>query len=167
MINTVGFRQLPHGEGLPLPAYHSPDAAGMDLHAAVAEENPVSLPPGERACIPTGLAIALPSGLEAQVRPRSGLARNHGITVLNAPGTIDSDFRGEIQVLLINHGKETFEISRGTRMAQLVLARVERAQWQASEENGIACNTSRGDNGFGSTGNSAWPDASASAQAEE
>lgn len=142
----VGVRQLPHGEGLPLPAYHSDGAAGLDIHAAI--EAPVSLQPGERACIPAGIAIALPQGYEAQIRPRSGLARNHGVSVLNAPGTIDSDYRGELQVLLINHGDESFEITRGMRIAQLVLARVERIKWVAQFDT----TSSRGDKGFGSTG---------------
>ena len=143
----VGVRQLPHGEGLPLPAYHSKGAAGMDLHAAV--DAAVSLRPGARACVPTGIAIALPQGYEAQIRPRSGLARKHGISVLNAPGTIDSDYRGELQVLLVNHGDEIFEITRGMRIAQLVLARVERIEWVAQFDAASA----RGDKGFGSTGN--------------
>lgn len=142
----VGIRQLPHGEGLPRPAYHSEGAAGMDLHAAI--DKPVSLQPGERACVPTGIAIALPGGYEAQIRPRSGLARNHGVSVLNAPGTIDSDYRGELQVLLINRGNETFEITRGMRIAQLVPARVERIEWTEQFDAASA----RGDKGFGSTG---------------
>ena len=145
----IGFRRLPHGAGLPLPAYHSDDAAGMDLHAAVSDETPLLLQPGARACVPTGLAIALPSGYEAQIRPRSGLARNHGITVLNAPGTIDSDYRGELQVLLINHGDVAFEVTRGMRIAQMVVARVAQAQWAESHETAA---TTRGENGFGSTG---------------
>ncbi|MCY4049263.1 MAG: dUTP diphosphatase [Hyphomicrobiales bacterium] len=142
----VGIRRLPHGEGLPLPAYHSKGAAGMDLHAAV--DAAVSLRPRARACVPTGIAIALPQGHEAQIRPRSGLARKHGISVLNAPGTIDSDYRGELQVLLVNHGDEVFEITRGMRIAQLVLARVERIEWVAQFD----ATSARGDKGFGSTG---------------
>ena len=142
----VGIRQLPHGEGLPRPAYHSKGAAGMDLHAAVGA--PISLQPGERECVPTGVAIALPGEYEAQIRPRSGLARNHGVSVLNAPGTIDSDYRGELQVLLINRGDKTFEITRGMRIAQLVLARVERIKWTEQFDAASA----RGDKGFGSTG---------------
>ena len=145
----IGFRRLPHGTGLPLPAYHSDGAAGMDLHAAVADETPLLLQPGERACVPTGLAISLPSGYEAQIRPRSGLARNHGVTILNAPGTIDSDYRGELQVLLINHGDAAFEVTRGMRIAQMVVASVAQAQWAESCE---TATTTRGENGFGSTG---------------
>ena len=148
----LGFRRLDHGAGLPLPAFHSAGAAGMDLHAAVAEDAPVRLPPGGRACIPTGLAIALPQGCEAQVRPRSGLALRHGVTVLNAPGTIDSDYRGEVRILLINLGEAAFAVCRGMRIAQLVLARVERAQWREMESGPPATETARGDAGFGSTG---------------
>lgn len=164
---AVGFEQLPHGQGLPLPDYHSANAAGMDLHAAVDHRNPVRLLSGGRACIPTGLIIALPGGYEAQIRPRSGLARDHGITVLNAPGTIDSDYRGEIKVLLINHGEEAFEICRGIRMAQLVLAPVERLQWQAIPTTGIAGDTWRGERGFGSTGSGVRLVVPASGQGEE
>ncbi|MCY4031329.1 MAG: dUTP diphosphatase [Hyphomicrobiales bacterium] len=142
----VGIQRLPHGEGLPLPDYHSKGAAGMDLHAAV--DAAISLQPGKRACVPTGVAIALPPGHEAQIRPRSGLARKHGVSVLNAPGTIDSDYRGELQVLLINHGDETLEITRGMRIAQLVLARVEHIKWTERFDPTSA----RGDKGFGSTG---------------
>src|ERR1700749_4538106 len=116
----VNIRQLPHAEGLPLPAYQSAHAAGLDLLAAVPEDTPLVLAPGKHTLVPTGLAIALPEGFEAQVRPRSGLAAKHGVTVLNAPGTIDADYRGEIQVILINHGTEPFPIHRGERIAQLV-----------------------------------------------
>jgi dUTP pyrophosphatase len=145
----VDIRQLPHGEGLALPAYQSTHAAGLDLLAAVPEDAPVVLLPGQRALVPTGLTIALPSGYEAQVRPRSGLAAKHGITVLNAPGTIDSDYRGEIGVLLINHGDIPFPIRRGERIAQMVIAPAVRAELVAAVS---LCATDRGDGGFGSTG---------------
>ena len=125
----VEIRQLPHGEGLALPAYQSAHAAGLDLLAAVPEDAPVVLAPGKYALVPTGLTIALPPGYEAQVRPRSGLAAKHGITVLNSPGTIDADYRGEIGVLLINHGDAPFPIRRGERIAQMVIAAVVRRNW--------------------------------------
>ena len=120
----VEIRQLPHGEGLALPAYQSAHAAGLDLLAAVPEDAPMTLAPGKHALVPTGLTIALPPGYEAQVRPRSGLAPKHGVTVLNAPGTVDADYRGEIGVLLINHGDAPFPIRRGERIAQMVIAPV-------------------------------------------
>ena len=120
--------RLPHGADLPLPAYQSADAAGLDLIAAVPADAPVTIAPGARAQIPTGIAIALPRGTEGQVRPRSGLAARHGITVLNAPGTVDSDYRGEIHVILVNFGSESFAVERGQRIAQLVIAPVFRAQ---------------------------------------
>ena len=123
----VDIRQLPHGEGLALPAYQSADAAGLDLLAAVPADTPLILPPGKYAMVPTGLTIALPSGYEAQVRPRSGLAAKHGVTVLNSPGTVDADYRGEINVLLINHGEAPFPIRRGERIAQMVIAPVVQA----------------------------------------
>lgn len=145
----VQIQRLPHAEGLPLPQYQSPLAAGLDLVAAVPEEKPVTLAPGRFAMIPTGIALALPPGFEAQVRPRSGLAAKHGVTVLNAPGTIDADYRGEIAVLLINHGAEPFEVARGMRIAQLVIAPVAQAQWSAVEN---LPGTARGGGGFGSTG---------------
>ncbi|MGH6738719.1 MAG: dUTP diphosphatase [Bradyrhizobium sp.] len=145
----VNIRQLPHGEGLPLPAYQSAHAAGLDLLAAVAENAPVVLAPGKHAMVPTGLAIALPEGFEAQVRPRSGLAAKHGVTVLNSPGTIDADYRGEIQVILINHGTEPFTIRRGERIAQMVIAPVVQAELVAVA---TLSNTDRGPGGFGSTG---------------
>ena len=154
----LGVQRLEHGRDLPLPACHSAGAAGMDLHAALPEDAPLQLQPGRRACIPTGLVIALPQGCEAQIRPRSGLALHHGVTVLNAPGTIDSDYRGELLVLLINHGDAPFIVSRGMRIAQLVLARVEQAQWreQATDGERDAPSplrvTTRAGNGFGSTG---------------
>ena len=124
----IDIRQLPHGEGLALPAYQSTHAAGLDLLAAVPEDAPLVLAPGQRALVPTGLTIALPPGYEAQVRPRSGLASKHGVTVLNSPGTVDADYRGEIGVLLINHGDTAFPIRRGERIAQLVIAAVARAE---------------------------------------
>ena len=124
----VDIRQLPHGEGLALPAYQSAHAAGLDLLAAVPEDSPLILPPGQYALVPTGLTIALPPGYEAQVRPRSGLAAKHGVTVLNSPGTVDADYRGEIGVLLINHGDAPFPIRRGERIAQMVIASVIQAE---------------------------------------
>ena len=143
--------RLPHAEGLELPAYGTAGAAGMDLRAAVPQEFPVNIPPGGRALIPTGLSIAVPEGYEAQVRPRSGLAVKHGITCLNTPGTIDSDYRGEVHALLINHGAEPFEVRRGERIAQMVIARYERAVWREVE---ALSETERGAGGFGSTGRS-------------
>jgi dUTP pyrophosphatase len=148
-VVKVEIRQLPHGEGLALPAYQSADAAGLDLLAAVPEETPLILAPGQRALVPTGLVIALPSGYEAQVRPRSGLAAKHGITVLNSPGTIDADYRGEIGVLLINHGDAAFPIRRGERIAQMVIAAVVRAEPVLAVSLSA---TDRGGGGFGSTG---------------
>ena len=145
----VEIRQLPHGEGLALPAYQSAHAAGLDLLAAVPEDSPLTLAPGRHALVPTGLSIALPSGYEAQVRPRSGLAAKHGVTVLNAPGTIDADYRGEIGVLLINHGEAPFPIRRGERIAQMVIAPVVRVELVPSA--GLSA-TKRGSGGFGSTG---------------
>ncbi len=141
--------RLPHGADLPLPAYQSAEAAGLDLMAAVPEGAPVTLAPGRRALIPTGLSIALPKGTEGQVRPRSGLAARHGVTVLNAPGTIDSDYRGELQVVLVNFGEEPFEVSRGLRIAQLIVAPVLQAQVVEQKKLDI---TDRGAKGFGSTG---------------
>ena len=146
---VVEVKRLPHAEGLPLPAYQTEHAAGLDLVAAVAEETPLTLKPGERALVPTGLAIALPAGFEGQVRPRSGLALKHGVTLLNTPGTIDADYRGEVGVILINHGTEPFVVRRGERIAQLVVATVQHARLSvtvALEE------TSRNTGGFGSTG---------------
>jgi len=140
--------QLPHGEGLPLPAYASAGAAGLDLRAAVAEGEPLTLAPGARAVIPTGVAIALPADHEAQVRPRSGLALMHGVTCLNAPGTIDADYRGEIGVILVNHGGEPFTVRRGERIAQLVVAPVVQVTWTDIPLDA----TARGVGGFGSTG---------------
>ena len=148
-MTTVRVERLAHADGLPLPAYETGGSAGMDLRAALAEEAPLTLDPGARALVPTGLRIALEPGYEAQVRPRSGLALKHGLTCLNAPGTIDSDYRGEVGVILINHGQEPFVIRRGERIAQLVIARHEQAtlvEVEALDE------TARGTGGFGSTG---------------
>ncbi len=142
---NVTIRRLHNGEGLPLPAYETAGAAGMDLRAA----EDITLKPGARSLLPTGLAIALPPGFEAQVRPRSGLAVKHGVTVLNAPGTVDSDYRGEIKVPLINHGEQDFVITRGDRIAQLVVAPVTRIVWQETHE---LDDTARGAGGFGSSG---------------
>lgn len=139
--------RLPHFSGLPLPAYATNGSAGLDLMAAVAD--PVELPVGARALIPTGLKVAIPPGHEGQVRPRSGLAANHGVTVLNAPGTIDSDYRGEIKVILVNLGKDPMIIARGMRIAQFVLAKVERVEWLPMAD---LDGTHRGEGGFGSTG---------------
>jgi dUTP pyrophosphatase len=145
----IDIRQLPHGVDLALPTYQSALAAGLDLLAAVPEDAPVILAPGKYALIPTGLAIALPPGYEAQVRPRSGLAAKHGVTVLNAPGTVDADYRGEICVLLINHGDNPFPVRRGERIAQMVIASVARAELVATPSLPAS---DRGSGGFGSTG---------------
>ena len=144
-MTGVKIRRLPHGDGLPLPAYETAGAAGMDLRAAEA----TTLKPGARCLMPTGFAIALPEGYEAQVRPRSGLAVKHGVTVLNAPGTIDCDYRGEIKIPLINLGDTDFAIARGDRVAQMLVAPVVRAQWV---EAGDLETTVRGGGGFGSSG---------------
>ena len=146
---TVDVHQLPHGAGLALPAYQTAQAAGLDLLAAVPEDAPLVLESGKYALVPTALTIALPAGYEAQVRPRSGLAAKHGVTVLNAPGTIDADYRGEIGVLLINHGADAFTIKRGERIAQMVIAAVVRADLVTVYELSA---TDRGAGGFGSTG---------------
>ena len=151
----IPVERLPHGRDLPLPAYATPGAAGLDLLAALPEERPLMLRPLERALVPTGLRIALPEGFEAQVRPRSGLALRHGLTVLNAPGTIDSDYRGELAVLLVNLGSEPVTIRRGERIAQLVLAPVSRLAWE--ERSVDVAETGRGTGGFGSTGTAAAP----------
>ncbi|GIX19396.1 dUTP diphosphatase [Erythrobacter cryptus] len=145
MTIPVKVKRLPHGEGLPLPAYATPGAAGMDVVSA----EDVTLAPGARHAVATGLALAIPQGYEIQVRPRSGLALKHGITVPNTPGTIDSDYRGELKVILINHGPDPFVIARGDRIAQLVLAPVVQAVWDEVEELDA---TARGAGGFGSTG---------------
>ncbi len=149
MNPTVPIVRLPHAEGLPLPAYETVQAAGMDLRAALPDDEPLTLRPGSRFPVPTGLAFALPQGFEGQVRPRSGLAFKHGVTCLNSPGTVDADYRGEVKVILINHGEEDFVIRRGERIAQLVIAPVVQAVWaevQSLDE------TVRGAGGFGSTG---------------
>lgn len=143
----IEVARLPHAEGLPLPAYATPGAAGMDLLAAVTA--PLAIPPGGRALVPTGLRIALPPGHELQVRPRSGLALKHGILVANSPGTIDEDYRGEVQVIVLNAGTESFTVERGMRIAQAVLAPVVKAAWREVAE---LPETSRGAGGFGSTG---------------
>lgn len=145
----VRVTTLPHFEGLALPAYETPLSAGMDLRAAVPENEPVTLQPGQRALVPAGIAIALPPDYEAQVRPRSGLALKHGVTCLNAPGTVDADYRGELKVILINHGQEPFVIKRGERIAQMVIAPVSQATWVRVE---TLDETERGAGGFGSTG---------------
>ena len=145
----ISLMRLPHGAGLPLPSYQSAHAAGFDLMAAVPEQAAMTLLPGARALIPTGIALALPDGMEAQVRPRSGLAARHGITVLNAPGTIDADYRGEISVLLINHGDAPFTIRRGERIAQMIVAPVTRVELARAVSLSA---TTRGGGGFGSTG---------------
>ena len=145
----VPIKRLPHGEGLPLPAYETAQAAGMDLRAAVPEAEPLTLAPGERFMVPTGLAFALPPGFEGQVRPRSGLAFKSGVTCLNTPGTVDADYRGEVKVILINLGEEAVTIRRGDRIAQLIVAPVVQAQWVEVES---LDETARGAGGFGSTG---------------
>lgn len=148
---TIAVTKLPHFEGLALPAYETPLSAGMDLRAAIPEDAPITLQPGQRHLTPTGLAIALPAGYEAQVRPRSGLALKHGITCLNSPGTVDADYRGELKVILINLGQEPFVIKRGERIAQMVIAPVTQGEWRIVEQ---LDSTSRGEGGFGSTGRS-------------
>jgi dUTP pyrophosphatase len=149
MSLTVRVLRLPHGAGLPLPSYQSKHAAGLDLVAAVPREQPVKLPPGARALVPTGFAFELPQGYEAQVRPRSGLALKAGVTLLNSPGTIDADYRGEVMVIMINHGVEPFLVQRGDRIAQLVVAPVSHVEIVAVE---ALAETERGQGGFGSTG---------------
>lgn len=146
----VVIEQLPHGRGLPLPPYATALAAGADLMAAVPADAPLDLAPGARVLVPTGIRIALPDGFEAQVRPRSGLALRHGITVLNAPGTIDADYRGEVGVVLLNTGASLFRVERGARIAQLVVAPVSRAVWQMGAVDEAASGRAAG--GFGSTG---------------
>ena len=148
-MTTVRIERLAHAEGLPLPAYETSGSAGMDLRAAVPADQPLTLAPGARALVPTGLKIALEQGYEAQVRPRSGLALKHGITCLNSPGTVDSDYRGEVGVILINHGQDAFVIQRGDRIAQMVIAKHEQAEMV---EVGALDETARGAGGFGSTG---------------
>ncbi len=150
-MTVLRYIVLPHGEGLPAPSYRSEHAAGLDLAAAVPEGKPITLAPGERALVPTGIAIELPAGFEAQVRPRSGLAHRYGVTVLNSPGTIDADYRGEIQVLLINLGDKPFLIERKDRVAQLVIAPIMMVALECAES---LSSTGRGKGGFGSTGQS-------------
>lgn len=146
---VIRVKVLPHAQGLPLPEYQTAQAAGMDLFAALAQDETLFLPMGERALIPTGLSMELPAGYEAQIRPRSGLALNYGVTVLNSPGTIDADYRGEVKVLLVNLGLDTFTIERGTRIAQLVIQQVARASFEVVTE---LEESVRGVGGFGSTG---------------
>ena len=146
---SIDVQTLPHFGDLVLPAYESEGAAGMDLRAALGEGEVITLEPGAKAMVPTGLAMALPVGYEAQVRPRSGLAAKHSVTVLNSPGTIDSDYRGEVKVILINHGSSLFKIERGERIAQMVIAPVTQGVWTHVEE---LSETARGAGGFGSTG---------------
>ena len=146
---AVSVKRLPHGDGLALPCYQSAGASGLDLLAAVPADAPLVIAPGGYAAVPTGIALALPPGTEAQVRPRSGLALRHGVTVLNAPGTVDADYRGEVQVLLVNHGAEPVTITRGMRIAQLVIASVTQVRLIEVAE---LDDTRRGAGGFGSTG---------------
>lgn len=148
---SIALKWLPHGEGLPLPALQTQDAAGVDLRAALDASSPLTLKPGMRTLVPCGFAMALPPGYEAQVRPRSGLAARHGVTVLNSPGTIDADYRGEVMVILINLGQENFTFERGDRIAQMVVAPVVRPVFT---EQGDLDATARGSGGFGSTGRS-------------
>src|SRR4051812_11468684 len=145
---AIGVVRLPHAAGLALPAYETAGAAGLDLRAAVPDDRPILILPGKRALVPTGLIFEIPEGFEGQVRPRSGLAFNYGITCLNTPGTIDSDYRGEVKVLLVNLGDDSFVVSRGARIAQIVFAPVTRV---ALDERGLAGGTTRGSGGFGST----------------
>ncbi len=149
---TVPLVVLPHGEGLPLPAYASAGAAGLDLRAAVPEDSPILLRPGRRALVPCGIALAIPVGWEGQVRPRSGLALRYGITLINAPGTLDADYRGEVCVPLVNFGEAAFVVTRGERIAQLLLAPVPEVRWEVVDA--LPGGTARGTSGFGSTGRS-------------
>lgn len=151
-MNTVAVTvaRLPHGADMPLPDYATPGSAGLDLMAAVRE--PVTLKPGGRTLVPTGIAIALPQGFEAQIRPRSGLALNHGVTVLNSPGTVDADYRGEVGIVLVNLGEEDFTVTRGMRVAQMVIAVVDRLRWAEVEDAATLSRSARGAGGFGSTG---------------
>ncbi|MBO6620615.1 MAG: dUTP diphosphatase [Balneola sp.] len=146
-MNSILFKKLPHAKDLPLPEYESKSAAGMDIRAAL--ETPVTLKPGERTLIPTGLQMSIPNGFEAQIRPRSGLAIRNGITMLNSPGTIDADYRGEVKVIAINHSNEDFTVEHGDRIAQMVIAPV--TQFPVKEVNDLS-STDRGEGGFGSTG---------------
>ncbi len=144
---NIAFKRLKGGEGLPLPAYQTQGSAGMDLYAAIAAD--AAIAPGARLFVPCGFALAIPQGYEGQVRSRSGLALKHGVAVLNSPGTIDSDYRGELAVVLVNHGEAPIVVSRGTRIAQLVISRVEQAEWSEVEE---LPDTARGEGGYGHTG---------------
>lgn len=150
-MTTVAIQTLPHGEGLKLPEYETRNSAGMDLMAAIAADEKMILPVGGRLLVPTGFAMALTDGFEAQVRPRSGLAWKNGVTVLNTPGTIDADYRGEVKVILVNLGEEDFTITRGMRIAQMVIAPVTQITWNIQEN---LDETARGAGGFGSTGTS-------------
>ena len=146
---TLKLIRLPHAAGLPLPAYETSGAAGMDLRAALADKEPLTLAPGQRALVPTGFVMEIPDGFEAQIRPRSGLAYKHGITCLNTPGTIDSDYRGEVKVLLVNLAQDAFTLMRGMRIAQMIVAPVTQVRLQEATQ---ASQTDRGQSGFGSTG---------------
>ena len=148
MSVEIAVTRLPHGADLPLPAYETAHAAGMDLRAAIPEDEPLTLHPGDRHAVPTGLAMAIPPGYEGQVRPRSGLALRNGVTCLNSPGTVDADYRGEVKVILINLGPENFIVRRGDRIAQLLIAPVVQAAWR---ETAALDETARGEGGFGST----------------
>ena len=148
----IEIKRLPHGADLQLPAYETAEAAGMDLRAALGADETVTLKPGQRALVPTGLSMAMPAGYEAQIRPRSGLAAKNGITVLNTPGTIDSDYRGELKIILINLGDEDFDITRDMRIAQMIIAPVVQARLQETDS---LSDTERGAGGFGSTGTDA------------
>ncbi len=145
----VAIKRLPHGLGLALPRYETKQSAGMDLPAAIEEMETVEILPGQSRMIPTGFAMSLPSGFEAQIRPRSGLAAKHGMSVLNTPGTIDADYRGEVKVILVNHGEQPFTVERGMRIAQMVIAPITQASWLEVQE---LVETERGAGGFGSTG---------------
>lgn len=149
MSVQIALKRLPHGAGLPLPAYETAHAAGMDLRAAVPEGEPITLRPGERHAVPTGLSMAIPAGYEGQVRPRSGLALRSAVTCLNSPGTVDADYRGEVKVILINLGPDDFIVRRGDRIAQLLIAPVVQASWRETD---ALDDTARGEGGFGSTG---------------
>ncbi len=150
----IPVHQLPHAAGLDLPAFATPRSAGMDLRAAIPEQESWRLEPGQRRLVPTGLVMAIPEGFEGQVRPRSGLALRHGVTVLNAPGTIDSDYRGEVAVVLVNHGEAAFELRRGERIAQLLIAPVAAFEWSLETTSAALGDTHRGAGGYGSTGGS-------------
>ena len=152
MSPRIEIKVLDHAKGLELPAYETDEAAGMDLRAALAEDEPLVLQPGQQAMVPTGLSMAMPKGFEAQVRPRSGLAAKHGLSVLNTPGTIDSDYRGEVKIILINHGQEDFTVERNMRIAQMIFAPVVQA---TLIEVDVLGDTARGSGGFGSTGTDA------------